>query len=603
MRPPQFRVEVKENESLYSYLHRTFAANFFDHLGSAFNELGQTVYVTNCNYFDTKQKWSVFLRDYVNLMGVDPFTMFLNKYDEVIFGHPPNRSENRCMYEKYYVKYCQSCIREDFYYRLHWDVSVVSICTKHNQWLLEKCNHCGDPIILSRFMRDTCKCGASYSSADFKGEVPDKITLKIQKKVQKLLLNENARLSICSKNQITIDRHEFFQLFYLFSQLIDNFELKSINHLKMKCESDRVIFLRKNKIRRDTSMMNFIVNHVFLLMTNPDKSLPKIIEYLDSDLISKATRANKYRLLKKVFLKPKGPLYHQIYSEYLNSLTSEYINERVAIKPLKIEKKYLTLGETMEMINTEYKVVLNLCEYGLLSCSTELKQDRLIRLIDKGSIEAYMQMKKKSWSLARASEYLGLNFARTDDLANQGMFDAEHGPALDGYPIWHIKKDSVIQFLQTVIQNCRVIESPDEEGIIFNKATLMTRRISIEPVDLILLIIQRKLNASVLKDRMNFSGLYIRRKDLDEIVFQEKLKRFERFGYTKKEIIKIFGVGQPTVYKWVETILKLKYSETYMTGVKVGYVSKDQIIGLLMIREGWNEQKAKDFLKYKATFL
>src|SRR5690606_23526229 len=136
------KINPKKDESLYSFLHRLAVVNYYEHLGSMFTELNSAAYVENCNEIHPNLNWVDFVHNLLNNMAININELVVNKFDELLVkrtGEANRRHIHRTYYHRYSTKFCPDCLKEDFYHRLHWDVSYITICTKHKKNLITKC--------------------------------------------------------------------------------------------------------------------------------------------------------------------------------------------------------------------------------------------------------------------------------------------------------------------------------------------------------------------------------------------------------------------------------------------------------------------------------
>ena len=117
----------------------------------------------NCNYLEDKCHWETPLLDFCHAARIEPGPLLLNQFNSILFGGKPTLTLASQSYLKFHTRYCPLCLNEDAFHRLHWDISFLTACTKHNILLIERCASCGRQIKLSNLMRGACIFGYPYN--------------------------------------------------------------------------------------------------------------------------------------------------------------------------------------------------------------------------------------------------------------------------------------------------------------------------------------------------------------------------------------------------------------------------------------------------------
>jgi hypothetical protein len=65
-----------------------------------------------------------------------------------------------------YSKFCPMCLKESNYQRIFWLLTPITICIKHNTYLINKCIFCGDYITSYDVITGMCKCGHDLLSQE-----------------------------------------------------------------------------------------------------------------------------------------------------------------------------------------------------------------------------------------------------------------------------------------------------------------------------------------------------------------------------------------------------------------------------------------------------
>nr|WP_275580552.1 TniQ family protein [Bacillus tianshenii] len=599
MKPLLKRVTSKENESMYSFLYRTVVANYYDNLPSMLKEISSHLFVANCNYLDHKEGWSVIFMDVFESLNKDIHTFSLNQYDELLLQGTEEvvgRKHEDRVYQKYSTKYCPDCLNEDYYHRLLWDVSLVTTCLKHNKHLIENCPNCNKAVRINRLMVGDCNCGWIFNRSISRDIDPKSNVYKNQKVLQLILSGEMKETS--TADNTVLNRQEYFKFLLMFLTLIDGMDINAILKVTTCQPKPKINFNKRQKAdKRNCDLINVMISVAHLLVTRPNILLPNVIQQIDGYSID--SRNLKYNHLKKIVEHEKGRSYLLVYSDYLNTVTNEYIGERIKIKPIIEEKNYLTTGEAIKLIKTEDQVLKNLIHYGLVSThKTKTKGGRTITLVERKSIESYMKMKKNSYTLSQACKILGLNFVKAQELITRGHIKAQHGPSIDGYPIWYISKRELNKFIQSVFVKVKIKSSIDSNWIPFEKANMNLRHTDMDTVSIIEAIKNGTFSAAIAEKTTNIKSIHLAKRDIDNFLLMLIKQRIKQYGLKPRELLKIFKVGMPTINKWIkEGKLQVSMNAENANTTVSRYIAVNEVISMLMEKKKLSYKDAKFYLK------
>ncbi|MCM3412668.1 TniQ family protein [Metabacillus litoralis] len=594
------KVVPKSNESLYSIFYRVAKENHYNHLGSMLKHIAPDIYVTNCNYIDEGHVKTSTLLKVSEMANIEVFEHSLNKYNHLLV-HSINFStknaanfQSHRVYNKYNTKFCPLCIKEDYYHRLEWDISLVTMCHKHKVKLIDKCPNCHKKFLLNRFMRNECKCGFNFNQIkDYVIEENETI-LKAQETIHHFLKrNDNQILGL------DFSVNDYFFFFFNFCFLIDSNQLKSFPSFNDIGRTKLINFSLKNEEDRNVDMMRVITAIAHMATVEPSKYLSEILRvWEEAKDISLDSYKNDYKYLKTIFNHDKGFYYQSAYDTFLLERKDIYANENGLFKGSIEDKKYITRLEAFKMLKTEWKTLLNLCDYGLLTLHQTKKGDREIHLIEKESVEKYLKMKKECMTLSRLTKYLGVNFQIASGLAERGLIEALHGPKKDGYPIWYFKREEVEHFLGNLIsKGTKKINYFDNKWIPFESANLSLRPYKIDTVGLIELLQKGILPFAIIKNEKNIKGICLDAYELDRYIDNKQKELIQRQGFRIKQLQKVFKVGEKKIRKWIdEGILMVTYEEINHCGTISKYISIEETRRVLMEIKGWSDSQTDEYI-------
>ncbi|MEX3745953.1 TniQ family protein [Lysinibacillus xylanilyticus] len=599
---PLNRINPKGNESLFSFLHRLALANYYEHLGSMFTEIKSAAYAENCNEIHPNLFWVDFVHDLLQNMGIDINELVVNKFDELLVrracGSNQRRHNHRPHYHRYSTKFCPNCLNEDFYHRLHWDVSYITTCSKHKKDLITKCTKCGKVIRLSRLMRNECHCGKNYTA--MKAKEVDAISMEAQSIFQEFLLSD--RKKVLRKDGKWLSKEDYFDLFYIFSQLIRGIESNRFvlsKHFRIKGDIT-MTGLGKREINLD--QFKYIVNTLHLLVLTPLEDFTSLIDaisLLDEGLSYESkSKYNKYKYINNIFKHPKGSYYYKIYTEYLNNKTDEYVNRRFALPPMVSETKYLPIYKAMKLLKTKYNTLMNLCENNLIRLHETQKNGKIIRLIERESILEYQQMKENHFTLEQATIYLGSNFKHMKELLVQKLIIATHGPSVDGYDLWYIPKAEVFRFKKELYDKFLPITSAKgTEGFSIQQASSKLRRDKVTVGEIYQMILNGRLRVYHNGNSSLIDGIKILDVDVRVLARELYYKRINDKGYLGKEIQRVCMIGPEKLRQLLENqVLKIDFVLTDGKHPPRKYIKKEQIVDYLKKYKGMSDHSISKHL-------
>ncbi|MDG0789936.1 TniQ family protein [Cohnella ginsengisoli] len=455
------RVNPEVFESIYSFLFRNSTVNYYKHLASIISEQSSRIYKTNCNYVGQKCTWFPYFKSITDSLGVDINKFVLNQFDNVIFGeYMTDKLIDNRVYEKEKTKYCPSCLQENFYHRLYWDISFVTACESHNCYLIDRCTNCSKKITMSNLMQNSCSCGQIFTCMT--AGVPSEIIMETQRVIQRTLLDNTQQSVILSDGRI-LEKSGYFFLFLAFCSIIDNLP-GEIFFKQAGIYKPVINFNSAKKEERDIQMMSLVsvVSHQlisvpFQHLTNLLKNIEEINVKMNKETGKSRNRnLRRYRVLKTIIDSKDGSIYHDCYSQCVNNFSFDSFNKRL-IKSNVAQKKYLSTTEVIKIMRKDFNVINHLCDIGIL---TSHRTNTNSLLIESASVERYYFIKNNSYSMGQLCKLLGIQFVRAVELFDYGLITAYWGPKTNGYKIWHFNKVEAHALLDRIINQSSSVDMP-----------------------------------------------------------------------------------------------------------------------------------------------
>jgi hypothetical protein len=517
------KVKPKPDESLFSFLSRNSKANYYTNVNTLLKEnYSSWLYRYNFNYIEDNWALLSIFKPITDALQVDIHELTLNKYNRLFFSYVPlNKMTENSVYNKLTAKYCPSCLQNDYYYRMFWDISFFTTCIKHNCYLVDRCPNCSSKITISRLMYNECQCGLCFSTVISK--IPSDLVLKTQVLFQRTLFDPEFSL-ILPEGQ-NLEASEYIFLLLTFCNMIDNLP-GSIFYKQTGIYKPFVSYKFNTKEERDVLMMSLLNVVAHQLISEPNIYLPQLL--LEIDKIKdhavkisakRAMNVKRYNLLKKIIEFDKGDFYYNCYFDYVNGLTSELINKRTIIKFNTEKKKYLSTTEVIKLLKKDFNVVTHFCEIGMLT-AYRTRSNSL--LIEKSSVLQYLFIKKTSFKMAQLCKYLGVHYSRVIELFDKGLLRAHWGPKTNGYKLWHFDKAVAVALIESILAKSIFVESPPPNHIPLKKVLNILVQRGISFTEIVTMIIHGTFSTVCLKNTPNLKGIYIPIEEIHRLLKQVK---------------------------------------------------------------------------------
>lgn len=570
------RINPKAGESLYSYIFRTAKENCYGHLSDIMPNVGPkgSLYRSNLNYLKENSIWQ---NEFVKLMqfiGLDVSDFVLNKFNRLLFTKEPSLFQQRQHFYNARAKYCPLCLKEDFYHRLLWDVSTVTVCLKHGNFLVERCPKCKKKISLSRLMLGCCHCGIIFENIKEGNAQPNNYILESQEIIQTLLLSKNKEVRI--SNGEKLNGNEYFDLLDLLSKLMDGFAgehpLCRISGLNVK----QVNHLLKIDEPRDVKMISLISTAAHQLLVNPEEFFSMILKGIHTD-----NSRYKKSFLKTIINHKKGDIFRQFYIEFLNDLNNEYVNRKKIVRTNVKQKKYLTLSETEELLGSTYYVVTRLCESGILTLHKTYRGSEEVMLIEMESVQTWMKKRNELLDIHQTANLLGLYHRRVQELARFGLLRSAQ-ISEDRHRKWLFDRKDIEDFLTDLFDKCERRTTINEDWVPFKKSIHLIKKAHVDHLKMIQMILSGTFKTCVVDAEFDFKGLYIFKEDIKMFLEEIYNKRIKDIGYTTTEVASMCKVGHQRVLDWIDQgYLTAKKHQNQNRQMSI-YIDKKQVEQILL---------------------
>jgi excisionase family DNA binding protein len=588
-------VVPQKHESRYSYLHRLFEANYYPNVGTILKPiLGSKVYESNMNYISDNQELEDLLVNIFKNHGVNGEDLVLNQFDNILGYDPSTNEASKFYYWHYYTKYCPQCLKEgdEYFHRLYWDLSFITACIYHKISLIDRCPNCSQRITMNRLLKKRCKCGLSFIDAKAR-RIERPFTITVQENLLSLILNEKRQISV--DNKLKLNRQEFFEIFSNFMRAIDQLKKSDLGIN----EEGKFVFNRNIKKFQGIHDLDLITSISYLITTKPSNNLSVLLKAIDG-IKNVSLKHERYVLLKQVFKHKKGKVYYDHYMNYLNTLTSEYVGYRKTLKPIKSEKRYLTMKEAGKYLGKSYYTIVEMVEKGELPHKKEFQKGKEIILLDRKELEKYKRICLDRISLRSAASLIGIYPYQLERLCNSGLvktFDDQKNKRL-------MSKKQIEKLKKQLLKNANVIEKVSDKLISLQQFLYEISRFHKDENNLtrvVKMLIKEEMPKYLLKGTGNLKGLYLCQQTLKDVIEIIKNERIHLYGYNMREAALILKVKTSKIKNLIDggvfkrvTIIKNDSGKLISK-----YVSRNDIIEYLCSNHQIGEEKAIELIEYR----
>ncbi|NRF94562.1 TniQ family protein [Paenibacillus frigoriresistens] len=149
-----------ENETLVSFLYRISKENDYSFPSTLCSELDLSTYEFQKNEFTSNSL--IVLSGLLDHCPSDLKRMtnsfFIDAIGKLLFDEITIKNN---------VQYCPLCVSVDFHHQQPWCFIPITVCLKHNVYLIDRCCNCHAKISLSSYWYETCnKCDFRYKDAE-----------------------------------------------------------------------------------------------------------------------------------------------------------------------------------------------------------------------------------------------------------------------------------------------------------------------------------------------------------------------------------------------------------------------------------------------------
>lgn len=529
-------VKPYNDESLYSLIFRLAIANhyldFHSFCSGLFNNARLTIYRKNCNYLSNEFEWEVAFKKVLQSLGMDINKFVLNQFDGLLFKTGDHSSLNPDqIFQKSRTKYCPTCLEENHYHRLYWDINYFTICPYHHVKLIDKCDKCLRPNTLYEIMNRKCTCGENIPIIKQSIEIKESKLLASQINTFELLFKPATNLKIEWDFPLSSDVFfsQYLTYFLILYTLPSYEQFKPFTNFYFDPLPETPT---TGKLVRSVESLIFINQLIFNLITRPSvylKDFLVIFFEIHGGLSKKVKTKPYYRKLKMMghMINNSQNLLEIVSSE---EIIKYYYSTSILAKN-KDKNTLMTFIEASSYLNMNGRTLTKLCSQGQLEMIKVKREQSKITFITKSSIEQYLNYHNNLFNLRETSEYLGVPTKNVEVLMRYKLLVPL--PKMTGRTGEHLfKKTMIWDFEKSLIVNSELNnEINDPDWINLKKATKLLN-IYVNFAEFLSLVRTKNFSTKLLKGTPVLQGLFFNELEIRNFLDMKKNEYAQIHGYT-----------------------------------------------------------------------
>jgi hypothetical protein len=435
-------------------------------------------------------------------------------------------------FERKTLRFCPSCLNENSYYRIQWQLRVDITCSVHGVWLEDECYSCGKPIGIGLSKIKECQCGADLGSIIASPASPD--ILNMQKFLWGIEYDDD---SIIPKDNDLSFSEKINLIIFLSRWLVKRKSTDSLINLDVSRESlndvAEVLF------GGEPGFFNYINR---LQIRGNDTKYKNIFERFN-------------RLLYRDFNQP-------CFDKFKN-LLEEYINKNI-YKPLtKRNKNYksetilkhpwIPFQVACREFDIHKSILRRVIRESLIRSKKEIKNGRTYINIYRPDLEARIGRINDTVTAKEAAAILGLTKSQFSTLREQNIFKLKNPPSIDTGCNWQFSRNEI-----SLYRDSFTFEIKEADGDLWSFSQILQYfggQIENPLITLLRAISEKKLLVSILD--CNKSGLASMMFSKNNFVLWFEKYKSKSTVFKVPVVAKIMALNQEFTYQLVnEGILK-----------------------------------------------
>lgn len=487
-----FKPKSLPEESLYSYLYRFAQGNNIDSLAV----LAGGEIISNLNYtIDNKQ-----FREIKDIVEDEHMfeSMLLNKYNFNFLRFEKNVQSKKV--RDYYLnnttRFCPVCLEEKNYHRMFWDVRIITACSKHKCYLLDKCSKCYSKVKIKNLLSGACECGKAYQMIETT-HVESEIMRSQEIIFHSLISNTPIKTTLGELYK----SDDFFSLFHSICWLLDGVEGSKNNNAKLFYGYQANDFDVITNLSELTTCVFSIIDSF-----NLEKlfSIYDQLRITNSRLKNKQMRAilNLDSKIKKHYLHYSYNLRQELFSYPYQIFSKEEVEN--------CDFRYLTLNEVAKYLRSSYQFIKQLSDSGKLPHEYRIYREKKVIVFRIATLCLWKEEIESLFTIDDLKEHLSLGRDAIKTLIRKKLLT----PFLltDKTSVYLFEKREVEELVAKLKNNNSIVASIDKNLVSVFQAFLEFKS---SVSDIISVIIENNLATYTFsKEECSIKNIYTSKNDL-----------------------------------------------------------------------------------------
>ncbi|OZQ68426.1 hypothetical protein CA600_06335 [Paenibacillus sp. VTT E-133280] len=511
-----FKPKPLPEESLYSYLYRFAKGNNIDSLAL----LAGGEIISNLNYvIDNKQ-----FREIKDIVEDEHMfeSMLLNKYNFNFLRFEKNAQSKKV--RDYYLnnttRFCPVCLEEKNYHRMFWDVRIITTCSKHKRYLIDKCSKCHSKVKIKDLLSGTCECGKAYQMIE-----ATHVETEVMRSQEIIFHSLISNTPIKTAHGESYKSDDFFSLFHSICWLLDGVAGSKNNNAKL------LYGYQANNTDVITNLSE-LTTYVFSIIDS--LNLEKLFSIYDHLRITNSRLKNKQmRTILNLDSKIKKHYLHYLFN--IRQDLFSYPFQLFSKEELEnCDFRYLTLNEAAKYLGHSYEYIKQLSNSGKLPHEYRIYREKKVVVFRISTLRLWKEQIESLLTIEDLKEHLGLGRDVILKLIQKKLLTPF---LLTGKtPVYLFEKREVEELVAKLKNNNSTVASMDKNLVsVFQAYSEFKASVS----EIISVIIDNNLATYTnSKEECSFKNIYTSRNDLNNHLLNTPFAN-QTHTYPRKGMIKI----------------------------------------------------------------
>ncbi|SDO30622.1 TniQ protein [Paenibacillus sp. yr247] len=552
------QLDIYQDESLSSYLFRLSQCNHYPSVTYLVDFLGLSAYQAQNNEFDQEAL--------SKLIDLNEGLVNFGIYNGCNLEERVGTELYTRIIMKNKVKYCPLCIQDKYFHRTIWVGIPCHLCIEHRVKLIDQCPQCGYLISMAAFISQKCdKCSFDYRETESL-VIENTIFVESQSQIYHGFWNGN--FLVLKNCNFTNFFKLAFHSFHLLNGASDYNSLTSEELLLFynRSNGEKSGFTLANALANIYWMFNAFPNHFFIV--------------LDDFLTRKRGQARyeKLKAFEELFNDQAFSWVEEAYNSYfIDQIDMGNVRRDFSIfkknPSLLLKRTKMRREEVRQNTGIAYEKLHELNDFKELQLETKLTNGQAKYLIEKSTLDTFLNERHSLISRKEAGLILGINTYSVSKVVNAGYLTPIQ---VANSPIKQFQLDEVNKLMELCLGQ---IESKLNTNFIrFHDVLIKYSTSSLTIVDIIAFTLSGHLKPSRIIPGGNLVDNFYEENEIKACLELVKRKKQEEVGYFFQDVMKKLKIGEKRLWKVLnENGIAANFTLHMKDGRKRYYFKEDTI--------------------------